>query len=79
MRTLPTGYELRAARTLIGWQARELAKAADVDAATISRLEGAGKKPVHGLATTVDKVVRALQKAGVTIEPGVVRLTKAPR
>ena len=76
---MPTGHELRAARTLIGWQARQLAKAAGVDAATVSRLEGAGKKPVHGLATTVSKVVSALERAGVVIEPGVVRLTRRPR
>jgi hypothetical protein len=36
--TLPSGYQLRAARSLIGWSQTDLAKASHVDHTTIGRL-----------------------------------------
>jgi len=42
MADLPSGYQLRAARSLIGWSQADLAKASEVDHTTIARLEKAG-------------------------------------
>jgi transcriptional regulator with XRE-family HTH domain len=64
---LPTGNQLRAARALAGLKATELARLAKIDASTISRLESARHKNVHGMAQTVDAVVQALNRKGVRI------------
>jgi transcriptional regulator with XRE-family HTH domain len=79
-RMLPTGNMLRAARSLAGLKAQELAKLAGIDASTISRLESRGRKTVGGQATTVDAVRRALLSRGVEIvDDGVRLITKKPR
>jgi predicted transcriptional regulator len=39
VKTLPGGYQLRAARSLICWSQTDLAKASQVDHTTIARLE----------------------------------------
>jgi transcriptional regulator with XRE-family HTH domain len=36
MADLPSGYQLRAARSLIGWSQADLAKASEVDLTTIA-------------------------------------------
>jgi transcriptional regulator with XRE-family HTH domain len=72
---LPTGNMLRAARALAGLTSVELAALAKIDASTISRMESSGKKPVRGLAATVDAVVHALEKVGVAITDDGVSLT----
>jgi predicted metalloprotease len=76
---LPTGFELRAARCLIGWEAQRLASAAGVNPATISRMEKCGQKPIRGLAETVERVQTALRNAGVVIEPDAIRRVRKPR
>jgi len=76
---LPSGNALKAARALAGLKAAELARMAGIDASTISRLEGAGPKPVRGYAGTVDAVQRALRSRGVEITENGVQLVKRPR
>ena len=46
---------MRAARSLVGLEAQELAKAAGVNPATISRMEKCRERPIRGLASTVDE------------------------
>ncbi|ODT27068.1 MAG: hypothetical protein ABS54_06410 [Hyphomicrobium sp. SCN 65-11] len=62
MTTVP---QLRAARALLGWSQDDLAARSGVSKPTIARLElGTGK--LAGYASTRDKVVGALEAAGVT-------------
>lgn len=61
---VPTGEQLRAARALIRIDQRALAQMADVSLETIKRLELING-PVSANTRTVDKIVRALQAAGV--------------
>jgi transcriptional regulator with XRE-family HTH domain len=75
---LPTGNILRAARALAGLKAAELAKLADIDQSTISRMETFGRTTVGGHAGTVDAVVKALAHRGVEITEDGVRLIKKP-
>jgi transcriptional regulator with XRE-family HTH domain len=56
---LPTGNQLRAARALADLTSVELARLANIDASTISRMESSGPRPVRGQAATVDAVVGA--------------------
>jgi transcriptional regulator with XRE-family HTH domain len=71
----------RSARALAGLKLAELARLAEVDASTISRLETRGDKPVRGHAATVDAVTRALKTKGVEIDSDeqLVRLRKPRR
>ena len=74
--------QLRAARTLIGWEQKQLSEAAGLAIGTIRRME-ASDGLVRGNAENVWKVQRALEEAGVIFidenggGPGV-RLKKAP-
>ena len=70
---------LRAARALAGLKASQLANMAGIDASTVSRLEGSGRKRVGGHAETVDRVVRTLAQRGVEITDDGVRLRKPRR
>jgi transcriptional regulator with XRE-family HTH domain len=68
--------QLRMARAAVGWSVRELAKRADLNANTVTRIEnGADAKQ-----STMERLQRALEAAGVEFtngdQPGV-RLTKA--
>ena len=68
--------QLRMARAAVGWGVRELADQAGVTANTVTRIEnGADAKQ-----STMDKLQRALESAGVEFtngdQPGV-RLTRA--
>lgn len=75
------GRSLQAARALLDWSQQELAHKAQVSVGTVKNLE-ASKGPVHGRTDTVDKIVAALEKAGIEFfdngEPGV-RLRRPKR
>ena len=60
---------LKAARALAGLTSVELARLANIDASTISRMETSGARPVRGEAGSVDSVVRALEARGVVSRP----------
>jgi len=62
---LPNGYQLRAARSLIGWSQTDLAKAAGIDVTTLLRMEKAGFDPVR--SRNLQDVITALLKAGVEL------------
>ena len=49
------------------------------DAATLSRMEGCGDRPVKALSRNLESVLEALRKAGVEIEDDTIRLTKRRR
>jgi transcriptional regulator with XRE-family HTH domain len=73
--TPPTGNTLRTARTLAGLTIPELARLANIDARTISRLERAGIRPVRG---PVDALIRALKDRGVEVEEDGLSLSRQP-
>lgn len=74
---MPGGRTIKAGRVLAGLTGRQLAKLADIDAATLSRLESHGISAVSG--KTFERVIEALKHAGVEIEGVTLRLTKKPR
>jgi transcriptional regulator with XRE-family HTH domain len=58
--------QLRMARAAVGWSVRELAKRADVNANTVTRIEnGADAKQ-----STMERLQRALEAAGVEFTNG---------
>lgn len=65
VKSLPSGYQLRAARSLIGWSQTDLAKASQVNHTTIGRLEKAGHSQMPAQSRTLQAIVNALGKAGV--------------
>ncbi len=77
-----TSQQIRAARGLLRWSARELAERAGVHLATVQRMERTDGT-VGGTARTVAKVERALEAEGVDFladNGGTgVRLKKRPR
>jgi transcriptional regulator with XRE-family HTH domain len=76
---VPTGDMLAAARRLVGLRQTELAKAAGIDSATLSRMEGTGNKPVKALSQNLEAVLDALRRAGVEIEDDGIKFTKRRR
>ena len=76
-----TSCQIRAARALINWSARELAEKAGVGVATVRRMELAESIPSSN-AITLNLVIKTLESAGVEFignqdsSPGV-RLGKA--
>jgi transcriptional regulator with XRE-family HTH domain len=58
------GEQIRAARTLLGWTATDLAERSGVSYPTVQRLD-ATKGPVGGRFETVDAIRRALEGAGI--------------
>jgi predicted transcriptional regulator len=56
--------QMKAARALLAWSQGDLANASDVSEPTIARLESEDG-PLGGRAGTGEKLVAALQKAGV--------------
>lgn len=56
--------QLKAARALLDWSQRELADASGVSKPTVARLESEDGE-VGGYSQTRDKLVAALEKAGV--------------
>ena len=78
---MPTSHQLRAARALAGWSARELAERADVHISTIQRMENANG-PTGGNVATVEKITAALDRDGVeflTLERGAGVLIRTSR
>ncbi len=74
-----TSDQIRLARALLRWSARELAQRSSVHITTVQRMER-GDGPVGGTVQTLTKVQRALEGAGVDFiarngDPGV-RLVK---
>jgi transcriptional regulator with XRE-family HTH domain len=75
--------QIRAARALLGWRRKDLAKAAKVGLATIARIEQ-GEGMVQGNFSTIMKIQQALEREGIGFiaEPGGgfgVRLEKKPQ
>ena len=64
-----TSEQLRGARAMLRWEQTQLASAADVSVETVKRLE---KMPglVPGQVSTVDRIKRALEAAGVEFTNG---------
>lgn len=60
--TVITPVQCKMARTALGLGVRDLAKIAGVSAMTITRFENSS---TSGYATTLDKITRALENAGV--------------
>lgn len=74
---MPTGRAIKAGRVLAGLTGMQLAKAAGIDASTLSRLEKSGIAAVSG--KVYERVINALKHAGVEIEGTTLRLTRKPR
>jgi len=61
-----TPGQMKAARALLGWDQRQLAKSADVSLPTVQRMESS-EGNVRANVDTLVKVVEALNNAGVTL------------
>jgi len=61
---LITSGQIKAARALVGWTARDLAAKAEIGFSTLIRLESADGVPA-GNIKTIDAVKRAFEDAGV--------------
>ncbi|OGT80754.1 MAG: transcriptional regulator [Gammaproteobacteria bacterium RIFCSPLOWO2_02_FULL_61_13] len=61
-----TSGQLKAARALLGWDQRRLAKAAGVSLPTVQRME-ASDGTVRANVDTLVKVIDALQSAGIEL------------
>ena len=59
-----TGEQIRAARALIGWKAKDLAEAANISVPTIQRLDST-KGPLSGRYETIEAVRAAFALAGI--------------
>lgn len=60
-----TGFQIRAARSLVGMEQVTLAESAGVSANTIRNMEAFGSDRVKVRTDTLDSVVDALKAAGV--------------
>jgi transcriptional regulator with XRE-family HTH domain len=60
------GNLIRAARELLGWSQRDLADKANCGLVTVQRIEKGGALHVEG---TRDKIIDAIQKAGIRFIP----------
>ena len=76
---MPKGWEIRAGRSLLGWNTRELAKRAGVDLSTIYRVEASGNKSARGQGRTLENLITTLEKHGVEFIEDGVRLVRKPR
>jgi predicted transcriptional regulator len=56
--------QVKAARALLDWSQADLAQASKVSEPTVARLEAADGE-LGGRADTIEKICRALEKAGV--------------
>lgn len=59
-----TSGQIKAARALVNWTARELAAKAEIGFSTLIRLESADGVP-SGNIKTIDSVKKALEDAGI--------------
>lgn len=62
-----TGYQMRAARALVGASQADIAAAAAVTRQTIERMESSGRGPVVSRDATVAAVLAALGARGVVL------------
>ena len=63
-RRMVTSFQLRAARALLDWTAKELAERGDIHLSTVQRMERC-HGPVRGYVTSLDAVLDALQDRGI--------------
>jgi predicted transcriptional regulator len=56
--------QLKAARSLLGWNQEDLAEASSISAPTIKRIE-ASDGPIGGRSQTAELIVQALEEAGI--------------
>lgn len=63
-----TGDQMRAARALLRWSAKDLAEKSGVSLPTIQRMEAASGTP-SALAPNLEAVRRAIEAAGVVLIP----------
>ncbi|MDE1993770.1 MAG: transcriptional regulator, partial [Rhizobiaceae bacterium] len=63
-----TGAQIRAARALLRWSAKDLANAAKVGVATVSRAEVENERPSLTTAN-LSAIQRALETAGIKFIP----------
>jgi transcriptional regulator with XRE-family HTH domain len=61
---LITSGQIKAARSLLGWTARELAANADIGFSTLIRLEAAEGVPASHVKT-LDAIIKALEHGGL--------------
>jgi predicted transcriptional regulator len=61
---LVISHQIKAARSLIGWEQHQLAVYAGVAISTIRRLEGL-RGPIAANFETVEKIRRAFEEAGI--------------
>ena len=59
-----TSGQIKAARSLLGWTARELAAKSDIGFSTLIRLEAAEGVPASHVKT-LDAIIKALQHGGI--------------
>lgn len=57
------GEQIRAARALLGWSARELAERAELHITTVQRMENS-RGPVTGNIRSIRRIEEALETAG---------------
>jgi transcriptional regulator with XRE-family HTH domain len=69
------GSQIRAARALLGWTARDLAGAAQVHVATIQRFETGS----HVVPVVKNAIIAALQAQGVEFVDGGARIKSDPK
>ena len=62
-----TSAQMRAARSLLGWDQRALAKSAGLSLPTIQRMEASASGSVRGNVDSLVKVVEALNRAGIIL------------
>jgi ribosome-binding protein aMBF1 (putative translation factor) len=74
-----TGNMLRGARHVAGLRQTQLAKAAKIDPATLSRMESFGAKPVGALTRNLESVLDALKAHGVEVSENAITLTRRVR
>jgi transcriptional regulator with XRE-family HTH domain len=57
--------QIRAARSLLGWEQNDLAVRSGVAVSTIRRIEGLKDAPISANFETIEKIRRAFERAGV--------------
>ena len=62
---LMTGNQLRAARSLVGWNQADTARHASVNVNTIRKMEGCGARLLRSNMETVRKVQASLERHGI--------------
>ena len=63
--SLLTGFQLRAARALVGWNQAELSLASKVNVNTVRKMENCGSAILSSNFDTVKRVEAALESQGV--------------